>query len=348
MCRVFGLMVIAFLLFESVLVYSQDATKKAREHLAGVFQAHKGNLESIRTGDVIIKFSLLGTGQVAGTKPGPDSQSLVSETTGYVRLIFDFDNKRFLVVNRREQTTDIFDALGDQIGNTERGSLDSCGLYDQPNAKILLKRNSERAADSSSFFKNENQFLGILDVPNFFGLGCSLDCLGGWNSLDSVYESLDQFGHQDAISEVKNVGTDRYRAFSSLLLEGSAAGGVRVETDWDVKRQVPLHFVHYPGAKADPNRPENLKPYHTISANWKSIAGYFVPTFGRGSYKRPVEVSDLGFIVDYELEMRLHWFSVNESIPEELFDPTILDDLERTSKLIDKTLFDKSDLPPEK
>lgn len=348
MIRVSRSLIAVFVFLTLSPVYSQDETAEARKHLAGVFQAHRGNIESIRTGDVIIKFSLLGTGESIGVKPGPDSTSLVSETIGFVRLIFDFDKKRFLVVNRREQTIDLFDALGDQLAETQRAASDSSGLFDSTKSIVLVKQQAGNAADRSSVVTNENQFLGILDVPNFFGLGCSLDCLSGWNSIDSVYQSLDRFGHQDAIIAVENVGNDRYRAFSSLILEGSAAGGVRVETDWDVKRQVPLKFVHYPGPKADPERPENLKPYHTISAEWKSRDGYFVPTFGRGSYKRPFEVSGLEFSVDYEMEMQLHWFSINETIPDEQFDSAILDDLPRISKLIDKSKFEQKDQTPEK
>jgi hypothetical protein len=348
MIRSLCFLIVLFVFLTPTPACSQVEFEDARKHLAGVFQAHRGNIESIRTGDVIIKSSLLGTGEIMGVKPGPDSSSLVSETNGFVRVIFDFDKKRFLVVNRREQTIDLFDALGDPLAETQRGASDSSGLFDSTKSIVLVKQKAGKAADRSNVVANENQFLGILDVPNFFGLGCSLDCLGGWNSIDSVYQSLDQFGHQDAIVTVENVGNDRYRALSSLVLEGSAAGGVRVETDWDVKRQVPLKFVHYPGPKADPQRPENLKPYHTISANWKLHDGYLVPTFGRGSYKRPLAVSDLEFLVEYEMEMQLHWFSVNEAIPDEQFDSGIFDDLPRLSKLIDKSKFEQKDQSAEK
>ncbi len=337
-CSIFAF----FLLIWHSTACAQNEASLDKDHIVGLYEAHRSHIESLRSGDVLIKVDVVGNGHLADVKPGPDSVSVVTQTTSYIRYVFDFDNRKLFVVNRREQHVDFFDALSEQIGATKRGTLDRSGIFDLGAKTVLVKMQAATPVDMSGKDRTEEMFLLRLGVPQIFGFGCSTEGLYEVGSLAEVYNCLERFGHPDAIEKIENIGRNRYRVFSSLVLEGSAAGGVRTETDWDVKNQVPIKFVHFAGPKPDPSKKWSLKPIHTSIAEWKKIEGYFLPILCRGSYKGPGEIEDVEFDVDYEVEMQLHWFSINGEVADKFFDPKILEDVPKLAELTDPEYFEST------
>lgn len=324
-------------------VFAQDELSVDKAHMAGVCKAHQGSIESWLTGDVLIKFTLTGTGRRRFVPPGPDSATLVSETSGYVRFIFDFEQKRFVVVNRKKSTTELFDGLENQVGEPVRSADDSAGIYDMVNGVSSAKSIDGTIQDLRRITADENNFLSAVQVPQFMGLGCTPYGATAWQPLKEVFDSCNRYGHVDAITSVENVGKDRYRVGSSIENKSSQAGGSRGETEWDVKRQVPLRFAYYAGPKADPEKKFSLKPIHSCTAEWQEINGYLVPVLGRGSYQQPMSYNNQSFGMSYEFELQLHWFSINEEIPDETFAEAVLKDAKKLAELIDDKWFDKNE-----
>lgn len=325
--------------FNSV-IFAQENLTIDKAHMAGVFEVHQSNIENWRTGDVLIKLNITGNGQLAHVNPGPDSVSLLTETSGYVRFIFDFDQKRFVVVNRTKNVVNLFDSLGDEIGIATRMSNDSAGIYDKPKRVSLMRQSNGQIDDLLRITQDENKFLQAMQVPQFFGLGCSPYATNSWQPFSRVFESMNQFGHVDAIRLVDNVGKNRYRVESVREIEQSAAGGTRSESEWDVRRQVPVKFAIFAGVKADVEKVYSLKPMTSCSVEWQEFSGELLPAFGRGANSKGINFNGNTFGVHYEFEMKMHWFSINEPIPDETFDQEILRDVDKLSELVDGKWFE--------
>lgn len=339
-------MSIRFLLALVIGLVSCDRTVAQQvdaQYLSDLFAAHKANIESIQTGDVLIKLTINGTGNSPRGKPGPETVRLVSKTSGFIRFTFDFENQRFIVVNKRETESSQFDSSDNQIGATRRNSDNTSGVFDFE-AKVALRRSNRGSRENvSNFVKNGDSFLVTLNVPQLFAFGGTSDGANQWQTFATVFESMDQVGHADLIKSIEHIGKDRYRGQSSMEIAASAAGGFRTDIDWDVKRQVPLRYRHYPGPRPDPAIPGTLKVHASNDVEWTQIEGCYVPIHGRGSSYTPLQLEGVlaDFWGDQETELQFHWFSVNQQIPAESFDPEILENSEKLAELVDGKWFEE-------
>jgi hypothetical protein len=332
---------LTYVAFLNPVLFAQDDLTVDKAHMVGVFQAHQANIENLRTGDVLIKLNITGNGVLEDFPPGPDSQSLISETSGYIRFIFDFDQNRFVVANRRKSIFNLYDALGDAIGGANRSADDSAGIYDKPKSVSLLRQSNGQIDDVLRITEDENRFLQAIKVPQFFGLGCSpFSTTDAWQPFSRVFQVMDQTNNVESIRILENVGKNRYRTESVLELKQSPAGGIRFESEWDVKRQVPVAFAYFAGVKADVEKVFSLRPITTCSVEWKELNGEVLPILGRGTNSGGIDVNGRTFGVHYEFEMKMHWFSINEPIPDETFDKEILRDVDKLSELVDGKWFE--------
>jgi hypothetical protein len=334
------LSIVILVIVSSTKLYGQTELTVDAKYMSGLFQAHQATIDSWRTGDVLIKFRISGTGQQRFLPPGPDSKTLVTEAEGYVRFTFDFDKKRFLVVNRRKQVSNLFDGLGDEIGRPTHSADDSAGVCDLGQRIVLVRSAEGGIRDIARITRDENDFLGTLQAPLVMGVGCCHYPLLKWQPLNRLHAAIGIYGYVDVIKSVKHVGKDRYRATSSVVTKVGQAGGSRVETEWDAKRQVPVSYSHFAGPEADPAVPFSEVALATTLAEWTEMDGHLLPSLGRGSMRVPVDFNDIGFGVQYEYEMAFHWFSINEEIPQETFDIELLKDFPRLMELVDGKCFE--------
>jgi hypothetical protein len=230
--------------------------------------------------------------------------------------------------------------LGDEIGDVHRSANDSAGVYDKPNRVSRMRQSNGQIDDLQRMTEDENRFLQVNSVPQVFGLGCSpFSTTDAWQPFSRVFQVLNQTNNVDAIRNLENVGKNRYRTESVLELKQSPAGGIRFESEWDVRRQVPVKFAYFAGVKADVEKAFSLRPITTCSVEWKELNGEVIPVLGRGTNSGGIDVNGRTFGVHYEFEMKMHWFSINETITDETFDKAILRDVDKLSELVDGKWF---------
>ncbi len=312
-----------------------------KSHMSGLFEVHAARIESWRQGDVLIKVKSSGSGGLFGVPPGPDKEELLTEETGYTRFIFDLDKKKFLVVKRTKGTATVFDGLGNQLGDPVQAGVNSVGIYDAERGLCLLKRSDGKIQDLMRIMRSDEMFIGMAGVNSFMGLGFKPQPQEGWRSQSNIWQDLSRDGHVDAIRSIENIGQNRYRVLSLVELPGHGPGGTRTITEWDVKRQVPVHFTRYAGVASDPEKLFSLNPRASHLAEWGEFHGEWLPKLARGMAKQAVLFQGKDYGNKLEFEIQIHWFSLNQEIPDETFDVEVLRDVDKQTALLDPSCFEE-------
>ncbi len=323
------------------VVFAQSDLTVDKSHMSGLFAAHAARIESWRQGDVLIKVKSSGSGGLIGVPPGPDDQELLTEESGYTRFIFDLDKKKFLVVKRTQETATVFDGLGNQLGDPVKAGVNSVGIYNAEHGLCRLKGSDGKVQDLMRIMRSEHVFIGMAGVNLFMGLGFNWQPQKGWRSQSDIWRDVSEYGHVDTIRSIDNIGQNRYQVLSVVERPGSVPGGTRIFTEWDVKRQVPVHFTHYTGVKSDPEKPFSLHPDTSHLAEWGKFHGEWLPKLARGLAGQTVRFQGKQFANDLEFEIQIHWFSLNQEIPDETFDVEVLRDVDKQTALLDPSCFEE-------
>jgi len=319
----------------------QSGVTVDKSHMSGLFAAHAARIESWRQGDVLIKVNSSGSGGLFGVRPGPDDQELLTEETGYTRFIFDLDRKKFLVAKRTQGTATVFDGLGNQLGDPVQAGVNKVGIYDAERGLCLLKESDGKVQDLMRIMRSEHVFIGMAGVNVFMGLGFNWQPQKGWYSQSDIWRDVSEYEHVDAIRSIDNIGQNRYQVLSVVETPGRGPGGTRIFTEWDVKRQVPVHFTHYAGVKSDPEKPFSLRPNTSHSAEWGEFHGEWLPKLARGMARQAVLFQGKDYGNKLEFEIQVHWFSLNQEIPDETFDVEVLRDVDKQTALLDPSCFEE-------
>jgi hypothetical protein len=328
------------------------------DHMIGSIEAHLANIDSWRSGDFLIRIRDTSTGRSIEvlknetgadefrTVKGPDAMSIVSEMTRIHRVRFDFDQQRLFMANRTERNDQLYDSLDQEIGKPFVRSDDRV---------IMLQRNKNVGAtrlEAAVIHRMEPDAIPTLEEaldqfggPNikFIGLAKPAFWSGGY-----FERKCDMVRKQDDIAEISQVGENRYRVFYRHDVNPQDRRmGLRIYLDWDVKRNVPVKYTAFLGYRAE-DYPGATKPFQVGTADWKLINGTNLPVEARISSSSIRRMDGRRFQFEDESTIEIHWFSINEELPDAHFDEQLLHDRQKLDELLNTVVFDEPKSPQTK
>jgi len=346
---VFGL---CFFLDRSFVLAQNNKLSVDKEHIIGSIEAHIANTESWRSGDFLIRILDTNPGRYielikneAGadeirTVEGPEAMSVVGEMTRIYRVRFDFDQQQLFMANRSERSEQMYDSLDREIGKPVVRSDDRV---------IMLQR--EKGVGATRLEAALIHRMEPKDIPT---MEDALDQYGGPNIkfigfakprfwAGGYFErKCDMVRNQDDIDEISQVGVNRYQVFYRHDVNPQDRRmGLRIYLDWDVKRNVPLKYTGYLGYRLE-DYPEATKPFQVGTAKWKLIDGSQLPVSARYSGSSIRTIDGRRFRFEEESTVEIHWFSINQELPEEYFDEQILHDRKQLDELLDASVFEET------
>ncbi len=325
-----------------------------KDHIVGVIEAHITNLEGWQSGDYLIRIQEEALGRHYQSfiedgienwrvVEGADAASISISGSRLYRVMFDIERERVFVAGRGYDEQQLFDGLDSEIGMPKKTQFDSVFLLDRPNgigasrlrAAQIHKMNAER-------LPSVRQILAQASVPDIRVLGCHTHWGGVWaddeKRLPDIFNLVRDW---DSIEEITHVGENRYKVFSRHdLRPDDRRFGARYYLDWDVAQQVPVAFSIYSGYRPEDFK-NSVKEKAQWSGNtaWKIINGVSVPVSTRAVAGNIKRIDGRVFDIPHEITVDIHWFSVNEELPKELFQEDILHDRKKVDELLDETVF---------
>jgi transposase-like protein len=151
-----------------------------------------------------------------------------------------------------------------------------------------------------------------------------------------LVDSLKYQSQPDFITSISHVGQDRYQ----VRLDGKASGRdaenePRLFVDWNFSDNIPIKYVIYPSQSSE-------TPTTVETVEWKKVNDTALPHASRRSFRSTMAFDNgLKFYVEYEQTTELHWFSFNEELADELFDPNLLKDRAKVDELLSDHVFEK-------
>ncbi len=109
----------------------QDGLSVDKQHIAEVIESHLAALEGWRKGDFLLRTSESGNGRYFKLEEqdltgfevkyvnGPEAMSTVTRVDLVVRMIFDLDQEKVLIINQVENEKRIFNGLDEEIGTCD-------------------------------------------------------------------------------------------------------------------------------------------------------------------------------------------------------------------------------------
>lgn len=313
-----------------------------KDHIRGVMESHLTSLDGWQTADVLVRYESEGFGlrvDEKGPMKGPDSFSVSIRRKGLIRVRFDFEGKRALILNRKEEERRIFNSLDEEVFEPIYWSDDRMVCFDAQRGICVGRLRAgkvHRVATEVSDVTIES-LLREFAVPNLkaFGTVYSSDL---WRT-ETLTSTMRYHMQPELMNTISHVGNNRYQVFlRSEPPEGQDSGGFRLYTDWDVVNNVPVKVVNYYGADPDLVGGTN-RPWATETVEWQHVNSNPLPVHSRRSHFSPYKASEYRFKVDFEQVTDLHWFSFNEEIADADFDPAVLEDSKKVDELLSENVF---------
>jgi len=337
-----GIMAAAIAMLLTFFWGSANAQEKdgaiTKDHIVGVIEAHLARLEGWRTGDVLIRMRSDGHGRFlrieeqtpegpAKYVEGPDASSVLRRSESLIRMIFDFDQQRALVMIRSGYETEIFDGLDDTLKSPIVTGRDGVALLNAESETAVLSTkngNIQRLAKVPT----AEVFLANSGAPAIKHLGCSYAQLGSWlnSDLSTIFEIQTK---DERITDVKHVGKDRYQI---VYIGTGGLEGNKTIWEWDLQRQIPIKFwfgIEATGATLSEN-----------SVEWSLIEDNYLPVSAKSVFTNIQAIGARHYLIIDEGTIDLHWFSFNSELPEEMFDEKILQNREKLAELMSQEVFD--------
>ncbi len=345
------LIVVAILLLSPQALFSQtNELSVDREHLLGCIEAHFANLSTWQQGDFLIRIRVLSDGRYVRRNEtvqhmkqldpveGADAISAVVETTQIHRVRFDFERKNLFVANRISGSQQLFDSLDREIGEPRHIADDRVIVFDTSKGIGAIRNQAGRVG-----LLNENQIptmefaLDRHGVPNPALFGMQSSSRWGDNSVQRRYDFL---LNEEELVSITNVGRDLYRMFYRHKMNpNDPRTRIRSYADWDVKRQVPVKFTFYSDYRAEGFAGES-KPISVGTADWISLGNTNLPRTVRISQGKIGSIDERQFSFQQETTIDVHWFSINEELPEEHFEEAVVHDRALLDKLLSDEILD--------
>lgn len=312
------------------------------DHLSGVTAAHRDSLDAWESGDVVFRFRDTGNGRlfdIANNSfvEGPNAMSATIEQVTVYRFSFEFSKGNYRFITRHEQEINFFDALDNVAREPKRAGSESGFIQDKANG-VRLNRYNGKLYEMNRDVEAEELSLQAVPGLKLIGLGRSSN---DW-SKDNLDRLLGSYRERDRVDEITNIGRGVYR-----FKLGANSPTYRWEVDWDIEKMVPIRSVTY-------KKPTTKHPEQRLvveNCQWQKRGQLNVPYKSRGKRMEWLREEGLYYVVDYETEFDAHWFSFNEELPPETFDPeqlrsvTALNELLSEKPLEDDSKKDSADSP---
>ncbi len=328
-----------------------------KEHLISSIEAHIANMASWQRGDVLIRISISSPGRhveivkqegeldKVKTVEGPNSISVVSESVHVHRVRFDFENQRVFIANRSRSQQQLYDSLDREIGKSNVETDDRVIVLDHANGfgatrmeAALIRRLEPGQLPAIEFALDRH------GVPNLKLLGLSGSTL--WTGR-SYQQRCDLMRNIEELEEISHVGQDRYKLFYRHKMNpNNSRTGIRCYYDWDANQHLPLKFTAYSGYRTE-DFPEATQPFISGFAKWQTIDAINVPVMTRNSMGKYGRISGQQFRFQEETTIDIHWFSINQELPDDYFDESLLHDRKALDELLDTGVFEAAKSEPE-
>ncbi len=324
---------ILFAVLGNSLVDAQTNSSEEKDSLevkarvCSIFGVVTANAEAIKQGDVLF----LERNFYDGFKHYAPTQDGTLDEFRLVRVVFDDEQGKFLVLSR---TISEWLSLGDvtdendgrTIRATERGVFcdSKSRIHQTKQDNLIYKYNAKYPFPESSWILYEDPRTAGMDV----------------NSLGTLSNSIESY-------RIKQTG-------EKLLDSKIETDGVHIRLELGKippRSRLVLEFTF----DSDSNLPTQISGYgemeegrsipHCGKFEWKTMSGLHVPVRLKGSGYGGYESPD-GKRIDASKtnEINFHWFSINEPIPDELFDEANLSDSKRFQDLIDPRTSNATEL----
>ncbi len=305
--------------------YQSESTaqeKPDNREICSVFGVALANAEAIESGDVLF-FDRKFYDGVRNREQGLEGETL--EQLTFRRVVFDAKLGRFLILSREASEWLELKNINEENDGKTRVIRDCYSSIDFTNKTLFVKSGNVFVEPGWPVggIGSETRGTGLVD-PRAFGIGG----MGLCNLEDSkrafldimTGDRLDSFSYGKNGLEVEiSCGVDgqNVKTISSYLFDSTI--NLPVEYGY--------HMVFPGGGTTIKQR---------VFCSWKEQFGLFLPVGLRtkrfSSFKGRDSEQKNG---DLSHEITLHWFSINEPIPPDLFDKDVLKDSQRLETMLD-------------
>ncbi len=302
----------------------QIASLEENAKICSIFGVAVANAEAIEQGDVM----LLETVFYDGVRPSAPGKGGTLSTTTLTRILFDDEKEKFIVLTREVSQWLELEKIDDVHDGKSIKSRDEGILADRPSRTRFIKSGGDVRRDRVAEDDRHFQLLFRLDHdPRSVGMASehllALSAVLPSQNVKMTGEGLIDFNIRDKVKTLRiqngPISKNSMRSVESYSFDTVSNFPIRTsfygESIVDGARSIPnvIHFEWVPMSEL--NVPVRLK----------------AESFGR--YRSFDDERE--HLAPMDKEIHLHWFSVNEPIPDEFFDEDILKDSKRFQDLID-------------
>jgi hypothetical protein len=248
------------------------------------------------------------------------------------RMIADFDEERFLVIHFGEVKGTV-DGEESHLAVRFGAHCDS-GEYRETS---FTRRPAIREMDF------RNALLKLIDIVNIRFVG-----FRQFPVTYSPHFDFDRFAavteHLDRQSTAQRIGQREIEV--SLKKTFSNSDDVKLQK-WVFDQERLIATNYYESISRPEHGVPTLYPITRESYQWKEFSGAFVPIKLKAVQSGSELKRESNNVLKYEIDIDadFHWFTVNESISPERFDPQYLNDASTAFSLVDPKLSGANTLP---
>jgi len=278
-------------------------------------QAMAVNAASVRTFDVLLRQEF--THDISATS--------FRHVHFLTRMIADFDDERFLVIH--------FGEVKGTVEGQESHLAVRFGAHCE-SGKYRETSFTGRPAIREMDFRNAQ--LKLIDIVNIRFVG-----FRQFPVTYSPHFDFDRFvavtEHLDSLSTAQRIGQRELEV--SLKKSFSNSDDVKLQK-WVFDQERLIATNYYESISRPENGVPTLYPITRESYQWKEFLGAFVPIKVKAVQSGSELKRESNNVLMYEIDIDadFHWFTVNESISPERFDPRYLNDASAAFSLVDPKL----------
>jgi hypothetical protein len=307
------------------------AENKLPPELPGLNSALYANLQSVIRGDVLFSVSevfdsVRFENQVQGL--------LVMHKVTY-RFRFDFENEKYLLAVNTDRKTLDMNTEHEVPSETKNTSLNAFLLSDD---KAFTRFNLGRLNEFPS--RPYYDFIGR-KIPDFRQIG--ILAFPSQLENEKLAILLERLNDLDNQAELVST-TDSTLKFKNVIkVAADPHFSLEAVTVFDVQKLVPVSKKIF-GVQTEP---EHVRGFVSEELyQWQEFDGVFVPLRLKALNPEQETTGDRKETAIQQVEVRFHWFSVNEPLEAHDFDSQLLNDNEQLLDLIDDAVLEKQVTDP--
>lgn len=321
---------VAFLINNAYAQESADA--KVPPPKATVFDAMFANMDAWKQGDVLVKVT--ETYDSLGNSESPEPSGVIIKRTRFIRNAFDYEQKRFSQFELIDSSTTDFSAS--KFIPVHESTWE--GFTIDLESKTGF-RNASKSSEGRSRIDQERDLLDrYMAFHDYRALPTrGLDAYG--DTRDSYVKATQALLIGDFFASAKDgigntIEIRFFRPFNEEFEKNGEklfANGMQTTIVFDKSSSMKIR------QRADFLIGKVLPKEKFVSGsriNWKEIDGIYVPVSYSSKSRQRMMFIDRQESVDFTVSAKFHWFGLNEPLPENLFDGSILKDEESFLKVV--------------